>query len=202
MPRRTSKRPEPLIDINKGEEQLALPPPRVVTSHPHKTGEHKHDPYETPPGAIPGKVGNVETSYSQIKRKMTKADIKARDEARLQVAARAARYNEYIDIMGEIGGNKVIALARVYGISVEEAKLRQEELHADVVSGMAGTDVATILVNNDIDLSARAKVISKHMYSDNAAASLKAADMAAELEGDRTELNFEHYLRTAKLMAK
>lgn len=180
---------------------LMLPAPRVMPSHPHKH-EHKLDPYEAPPGAVPATTitpSKSQTTEGPIKRKLTKEDEQKRELARADRRMRGTRYTRYLDELARIGGNQTMALATVYGISIEEAQERRLELQADVRTGIGNTDVGEILQQNDLDMTARANILRKHAYSDNPAASLKAIDLANDLEGDRGETgSFEQFLRLCK----
>lgn len=192
MPRRRSDIQD---DFN---EQIALPPAPRVVGHTHKHGhEHVIDPYAVLPGAIPGKLSNLEVKTKP--KKATQKDLAQRDAIRAETRAAAKRYNQYLDVLGETGGNKIAALARVYGLDAEEAEERFEELHLDVRRGIGSTEVGRILEQNDLDIHARARVLKKWMYSDEPGPSLKAVDMLSELADDTdTAGSFEVFLRLAK----
>lgn len=197
MPRRKPVGDDQLLN----NPVLALPAPRVTPSHPHK--EREHDPYEVLPGAVPdveGKASKLSTTFNgPPKRDLTPEEKKTRELARSDAKLRRARYARYIDLMMALGGNRTMALAQVYGVSIEEAQERSFELHADVLTGIADSDLGTVLEANDLGLAARARVLSKHLYSKNPAASLKAADMIKDIEGDRGDVgSFESFLRVAK----
>lgn len=182
------------------DEQLIEPVlvPAVRTSR----GGHAHDldPYAPPPGAVPGRSKELATTAAvPIKRKMTKEDIAARDEARRVMKMRAARYERYLDALVEFGGDQEQALADVYGLPREEVRLRRVELHADVKSGIGSSELSEVLERNDLALASRVAVLRKHAFSANPAASLKALDMVSEMEGTRGDVgSFESYLRLAK----
>lgn len=178
------------------EPLLALPPPRVVTGG-HKT-EHTIDPYQAPPGAVPGKVSNLRETKSP-KKKATAADLAAREQARELSRLRGNRYKQYNDLLLDYEGDQCKALATVFGVSLEEARDRFYELHAEVRTGIGSTDIGEVLAQHGLDMSARARNLQRWMYSENPAASLKATDMANEMEGGSGEIgSFEFFLRTAK----
>ena len=192
MPRRKPVSENQTLEPNV----LALPAPRVIPSHKH---EHKVDAYQTPPGAVPGKVSNITITQGPPTRALTKEDEQKRELARADRRMRTVRCRRYMDEMARVGGNQVMALATVFNISIEEAAERQIELHDDVMSGLVHTDVGELLKQHSLDQASRAYILSRHMWSDNPAASLKAADMANEMEGDRGETgSFEQYLRLSK----
>ena len=170
-----------------------LPPVRPSRSHAHDV-----DPYESPAGAVPIRLRSETTE--PIKRKMTKEDIAARDLSRKEAKMRAARYDRYLDAMIEFGGDREQAIADVYGLPVEEARLRMTDLHADVVAGIGTSSLADVLERNDLAMAARGALLRRHAYSANPAASLKAIDMVTNLEGERGIVTgtFEDFLRTVK----
>ncbi len=187
MPRRKAVGTEQLL--NQEPPLLALPSPRIAHKH-----EHEIDPYESPPGAVP-----VILSEKPLKRKQTAEDVATRKAARMEARALATRYERYLDLMAQSGGDRDQALASVFNVSIEEAQERRLELHAEVRRGLGSTTLAEILEKNDLSLVARANILRKHAYSDIPAASLKAIDMVQELEGDRSDVgSFEAYLRVVK----
>jgi len=197
MPRRKSRGDDQLTNME--QPPLMLPP-----AHPRHRHEHDKDPYESPPGAVPGKASNVTTIHAEPKRRMSKEDLAARTAARTELRARATRYNDYLDVLAETGGNQITALASVYGVTEEEAKANRMELQADVRSGIGSTELAEVLERNDLSVAARTNLLRKHAYSNNPAASLKAIDMINETEGAGNNFggSFEQYLRMAKASAK
>lgn len=172
-----------------------LPAPRPA----HKHG-HDRDPYETPLGAVPAKVSNIVRELQRpITRPQTKADELARQEAKSELRIRASRYRSYLDEMIANGGDQLAALAVVYGLDIDEVKERRDELHADVRSGIGGTELAEVLEQHDLGLNTRVALLKKHAFSDIPAASLKAVDMINDLEGDSGSVGtFESYLRLVK----
>lgn len=191
MPRRKPVSNDQLLN---NEPPLMLPAPRPA----HKHG-HDRDPYETPPGAVPAKVSNLKTQTGPIKRQQTKADELARQEAKSELRIRASRYRSYLDEMIANGGDQLAALAVVYGLDIDEVKARRDELHADVRSGIGGTELAEVLEQHDLGLNTRVALLKKHAFSDIPAASLKAVDMINDLEGDSGSVGtFESYLRLVK----
>lgn len=194
MPRRRANADPPMDEST----MLALPPPRVVT-HAHKH-EHERDPYESPPGAVPARVTNARTTQqAPLKRRMTREDLSKREAAREDMRVRSNRYLRYLDLLRANGGDKISALAAIYSVSLEQAHERQYELHLDVRTGMGGTDLAGVLEANDLALTDRVALLRSHAYSDNPAASLKALDMAQDLEGSGGgQGSFESFLRLIK----
>lgn len=167
---------------------LALPAPRIG----HKR-EHEPDAYESPPGAV------LTQHQGPIKRKLTAADRKHRREAQAEQQMRANRYDRYLDLVREYAGDREAALAAVYGLTKEAARAQLRELLTDVQSGRATSSVSQTLENYDLSLTARANLLRTHAYSDNPAASLKAVQLAGELEGNRADLgSFEDYLRISR----
>jgi len=168
---------------------LMLPSPRVT----HKR-EHEVDPYPSLPGAMP-----THTKVEPLNRKMTATDLAKRDEARAEQKMLGERYNRYLDAMAEFKGDQEQALADVFGLSPEEVRPQRLALQNEVCRGIGTSDVGDVLVRNDLALAARASILRRWAYSDNAAASLKAADLAGELEGERaSQGSFESFLRLAK----
>src|ERR1700730_16195437 len=150
MPRRKTLSDEHLI-----EPVLMLPSPRPAHRH-----ERSQDAYEQPPGAVP-----VHVVSEPIKRKMTREDLAARKEAQAEIAMRRTRYAAYLEELVEQNGNQEQALAVVYGIQVEEARLRRIELQNDVRTGLGATSLAEVLERNDLGQAARANLLRKHAYS-------------------------------------
>lgn len=183
--------------LDASETHLMLPPPRVTTGG----GKHEHeiDPYQTPAGAVPGKTSNVQETRKPLKRRETKEDLAAKEQAKQEMRVRGKRYAQYLELMAQNGGNRVLAVSLVYCVTVEEAAENLDLLLADLRSGRGSTDIAIVLEQHDLDVTARVNMLSKHMYSDVPAASLKAIQMAGEMEGDRGTVGaFEDFLRLAK----
>jgi len=190
MPRRRPIGDDQLIDVEA--PPLMLPSPRPTHRH-----EHEVDPYQSPPGAVPVRLRSESTS--PLKRKMTKADLEARNAARKERAMKAERYARYLEELTDQNGNQEQALAIIFGLQIEEVRLRRLELHAEVRSGLGSTTLADVLERNDLGQVARANLLRKHAYSAIPAASLKALDMVADLDGEHSGLgSFEDFLRLAK----
>lgn len=169
---------------------LMLPPARK-----HGTHEHKEDPYEVLPGAVPP----METTRQPLKRKQSAGDVLTRKRLRAEQKALGARYNRYLEARADCGGDKIAALAVVFGLEIDEVAVRQDELHMEVMRGVASSSVAELLEANDLNLAARAKLYAKHAWSNVPAASLKALQEIGELEGERQDQgSFESFLRLAK----
>lgn len=187
MPRRKPKMEDPIA-----EPILSLPPVRPV--HPHKH-EHQYNPYETPIGVVPGKM----TTTTVEPAKETPENLAKRDEARAEIRAAGARWNKYLDVLGEMGGNQIQALAEVYQIPIEEVYERLDELSMDVRRGIGSTEVGRILERNDLDLAARMRILRNHTYSANAAASIAAIKILSDASDEMdTTGQFEFFLRAAK----
>lgn len=184
----------------QGDDQLLnpIPPLMLQAPRPHKRGDHDIDPYESPPGAVP-----VTLSAVPLKRAMTQEDIATRKMARLEAKALATRYEHYLDLMLQSGGDRAQALADVFDLPIEEVRVRLLELHAEVRRGLGSTTLAETLEKSDLSLAARVSLLRKHAYSDIPAASLKALDMVQDLEGNRSDNgSFESFLRVAKAQRK
>jgi hypothetical protein len=112
---------------------------------------------------------------------------------------RAERHTRYLDALVEFAGDQEQALADVYGLTVEQVRPQRLELLADVRTGIGSTDLGEILERNALDLTARVNLLRRHAYSNTPAASLKALDMIADLDDDRSDHgSFEAYLRMVK----
>jgi hypothetical protein len=187
VPRRSAKN-----DQQDGQEIgiLMLPPPK--TSHKH---EHREDPYESPPGAVPHVV-----SSAPLKRKLTAAEKKQQSELRAEHKMLATRHAAYLDALGENGGDRVKALSHVLGISEDDVRPQLLDLLAEVRRGLAVSPLGELLERNGLDLAARVNILRGHAYSDNPAASLKAVDLVQEMQGQTSDTgSFENYLRLAKI---
>jgi hypothetical protein len=141
----------------------------------------------------------VPGAATPIKRKMTKQEIADRTEAQLEQKMRGERYARYLDAMVEHMGDQELALADVYGIKVEDVRVRRLELQADVRQGIGKTQLSDVLERADLNIQSRVSLLRRHAFSNNPAASLKAIDMIQDLEGDRADHgSFESYLRLVK----
>jgi hypothetical protein len=187
VPRRKTKSDEQLI-----EPTILMLPPAKPRHH-----EHPIDAYPSLPGAVP----HAEVlSLEPLKRKLTKAEKEQRGTLVSEQRMRQRRYDRYLAVLADTYGNRIAALATVFGVTEAEAEVRALELHTELKEGIGTSTVADEIERNDLGVSARAAVLRKHLYSSNPAASLKAADMVSEMEGDRQDLgSFESYLRQAKL---
>ena len=191
MPRR-----KPQSEEQTENPVLMLPTPRVVH---HR--EHEVDAYQAPAGAVPvtARATNVSETTKRTGRKMTKADRQQRDAALSEQRERADRYDAYLDAMADTGLDEVKALARVYELTEDAARLQIDRLRHDVRLGIGSSSVAHQLERNDLNEVAQIRRLRGHVYSDNPAASLKALDMVREMTGTRGELgSFEQYLKLAK----
>lgn len=198
MPRRKTVGPDQAMP-----EMMMLPPPRVGgKKHEHR--ETKIDPYVPPPGTfVPPLQTRLKTrkdgTISVKPVKLSAAQIAAKEAAEHDISMRIGRHKRYLDALAEFGGSQEQALAEVYGLSVDETRMRRAELQRDVNSGMGTISQEEILRGNDLSFEARAKVLRSHMYSSVPAASLKAIEILGNIEGNRSDLgDFETYLRIVK----
>jgi len=185
MPRRKTKIDEPLLDNGP---VLALPPGRPISRN-----ERPHDAYESAPGA-------VHQTSQPLARPITKAEALERDERREEQTVRATRYLRFLDALHDCEGDESKALAIVYDRTPEAVALNFNELLDDVRAGIGTTSIAKTLQHNDLSQAARIRILRKHAYSLNAAASLKSVQLVGELEGGRGDQtgSFETFLRLAK----
>lgn len=189
MPRRRQAE-EPVLS---NDAILMLPPARTS----HKGREHDVDPYASPAGAVPHQVIKSES----VKRKMTAEEKAAQIEIRKEHKMLAARHDRYLDALIEFKGDRELALADVFGLTPDEVRPQVLDLVAEVRRGLAVSPLGELLERRGLDLAGRVNILSRHAYSDNPAASLKAVDLAAEMAGQTAnEGSFESFLRTAKLM--
>ena len=187
MPRRKASN-----DQQDGQEIgiLMLPPAR--TAHKH---EREHDLYETPPGAVPHVV-----SSEPIKRKLTPNEKEQQKLLKREHKALAARHERYLYSLAENNGNRELALAEVFNLSVEEVRPQIVDLLAEVRRGLGVSPLGELLEENGLDLRARIALLRQHAYSEIPAASLKAIDLVQELQGQTSDSgSFENYLRLSKL---
>jgi hypothetical protein len=190
----------------RGKEQLEEPTPMLMLP-PVRTA-HKHDrevdAYKTLVGAVPGHVANEKViRQNPIERDLTEAERAQQLRLRNEAAEKGQRYNAWLDALIEHGGDKITALAQVYGIEPSEARIRQYELEAHVREGMGASDVGELLDRNNISTAAQARILSNHAYSDNPAASLSAIKIIQEMQGDTNDVgSFESFLRLSKLSGK
>lgn len=194
MPRKPKQNKDQLMD----SPVLMLPAPRIS----HK-GAHDVDPYASPAGAVPSQVSNERVTQSKpIDRQLSADEKQAQIILRGEVAAKADRYNRWLDALIANGGDKVLALAEVFEISPEEAKHRQYELEIEAREGMAATEVGEALERNDLGVTAQVHVLRRWVYSDNAAASINALKLVQEAQGDTKDVgSFESFLRLSKLQS-
>lgn len=182
MPRR--KAPAPVVD----DEQLLAMPTLIGTSR--KEHEHRVDPYKSLPGGMP------EPEPVPPGKKARKEELEAQQRAAGR--ARLTRYDRFLDNLADYHGDEVHALATVYQVSIEEAMDRRDELLLDVQTGVPTSSIAEDLKRRNIHRAAQVRILAKWMYSANPAASLKALDMAREMEGSGPDMgSFEQYARIA-----
>jgi len=170
--------------------------PALVVRHPNKHVERHVDPYMAlEGGAVPSDVPHKPKAPRTHKIK----NVEQQDLAEVQraVRERARRYESYLDALIYTQGDRVEALARVFKVSPTEVLERYHELLTEVQRGATKQTVAETLEQNDLSLSARVKVLRKHLYSEVPAAALKAADMLNELDDKPTTSGtlYEHYVR-------
>jgi hypothetical protein len=173
--------------VEISDEQILNLPVPVVPSH--REHEHRVDPWQSLPGAMPDP--NPSKPKKQRKDEVEQ-QIRERGKMRLK------RYDRFLDDLAACAGNEVHALAMTYSVSQEEARERYNELMEDVQAGVATSSISDDLHRYHAGKAARARVISRWLYSNNPAASLKAADMANELDSGGPDLgSFEQYARNA-----
>ena len=108
------------------------------------------------------------------------------------------RYDRYLDALISMQGDTDAALAVVYGVSVQEAVDRHDELLPDVQAGVPASNINEMLKRRDLDKAARVTILRKWAFCNNPAASLKALDMLADLdEGSPQVGSYEQYVRLA-----
>jgi hypothetical protein len=170
--------------------EIPTPAPLAIPS-PRREHEYHIDPYKALPGAIP-----QQDEPKKRKRGRPRKDD-ALAEATRESRDRLERYERYLDALQAAGGDIDLALSIVYRLpNVQEAATRRAELLADVQSGIPGSSTSEILQRQDMSIIARATVIRKWMYSANPAASLKAVDMANELDGKGPDVgSYEVFVR-------
>lgn len=187
MPRRSTKNDNP--DLSNDVPLMMLPPARIS----HKR-DHQEDPYESPPGAVPHVLQSV-----PLKRKLTDAEKTAQIETRKEHKFLATRHARYLDLMIEHKGDRELALADIFEISPADARVQLLDLLAEVRRGLAVSPLGELLERGGLDLAGRVNILTKHAYSDNPAASLKAIDLASEMAGTTAnEGSFESFLRISK----
>lgn len=93
------------------------------------------------------------------------------------------RYALYCRLLAENYGNPAPALAEVFDISIEEAQLRQVELHTEITRAMQGVSTRELFTMNQMSKEHRLMHLRSLMYHPNPAVSLKAMDMLNELDG-------------------
>jgi hypothetical protein len=163
---------------------------------PRPTSHVDIDPYAPAIGAVPH---NVQTQKRPLKRKLTAIEEQERAALELQSRMRVELYHRFLDAIADVQGNKVLALAAVFNITVDEVRANYDDLLAEVYAGRASSSVTKLLERADLDLAARITVLRKHVYSDTPAASLKALDMIDQMAGARSERgSFENFLLLVK----
>jgi hypothetical protein len=175
-----------------------LPPPVLAITGARTLHRHERpvDAYEAPPGAVIVHPPTVEP----VKRAETKTDVALKNAVQQEQSARVSRYDRYLDALEEHGGDADAALCDAYGYTPEVVAEQRDYLLADVRSTIGMSSIAAELERNDLSDRARVRLLRKHAYSANPAASLKALDAIGELAGARSDIgSFEDTLRQAKL---
>lgn len=163
--------------------------PMPVPAGTHREHEHRIDPYKSLPGAMPEQA-------AAPKGKNRKEELAAQERERGR--ARLTRYDRFLDNLADYHGDEVQALATVYQITPEEAHQRRDELLLDVQSGVPTSSISEDLKRRNIHRAAQVRILQKWMFSNNPGASLKALDMAREMEGSGPDIgSFEQYARIA-----
>lgn len=188
MPRRSAKNDNPDL-LNDGPPLMMLPPAR--TAHKH---EREVNAYESPPGAVPHIIKS-----EPLKRKLTDAEKAAQIETRKEHKFLATRHARYLDLLIEHKGDRELALAVIFDKSADDVRVELLDLLAEVRRGLAVSPLGELLERGGLDLAGRVNILTKHAYSDNPAASLKAIDLASEMAGTTAnEGSFESFLRISK----
>lgn len=183
MPRRVN--PE---DTLEHVQHLPVPVPAT-----HKERQHRVDAYRPFDGGVPV----VQEHVPKRRGRRRKDELASIEQA--EAKRRSERYDRFLDALIALGGDTDSALAIVYGISVQEATERHDELHADVLAGVPTSSISEMLERRDLSQAARLTLLRRHAFSPNPAASLKALDMLAELDSGRGQDagTYEQYVRLA-----
>lgn len=171
---------------------LMLPPAKSTHRH-----ARDHDAYEVPPGAVPTQVIATEP----LGRKLTAEERKDQHLVQQEHQRLEARYERYLDLLGAAGGNRAAALAEIFGLPIDEVYPQMPALLAAVREGLRTGALGDALEQNALGVNERVRILRHHAYNlENPAASLKAVDMAHEMQGQTSDGgSFEHFIRAAKL---
>lgn len=187
MPRK--KKPDPATMPEELDHQLLPMPVPAGTGRPH---EHRVDPYRTLPGAVPA----PEEPPKKRGKRPTKDELA--EQQREHGRMRLARYDRFLDALAVNGGDEIDALAKVYGVTPQEADARRDELIADVQAGVPTSSIGEDMRRRHLSDAAIARVLAKWVYSDNPAASLNAIKQVREVaEAAPNTGSFEQYARIA-----
>ena len=188
----------------RGDEQtleapmLMLPAPRLP-KHGH---DRETDPYKTLVGAVPGHMANERVIQQKpIERVLSEAEQAQQLLLRNEQVALGHRYDTWIDALILAGGDKPKAFVSV-GMARDEAEALAHlyELEVEVRRGMSASDVGKAYERNYLGVAEQAKVLSRWVYSDNAAASINALKLAQEQSGaSESQGSFEQFLRLSKM---
>ena len=176
-----------LLDLQEAAP-LAIPVP-------HKEHEHRIDPYKTLPGAMPDPQPHAKRKRGRPRKDDVDAMRRADDRhAEIERYHRQLPRRAHLLLQGDTDG----ALAVVYGITVQEAVERHDELLPDVQAGVPTASINEMLKRRDLDKAARVTILRKWAFCNNPAASLKALDMLSELDsGGPSESSYEQFCRLA-----
>lgn len=188
MSRKKRTQDEPMV-----EPVLMLPAVRQ-----HKHGEHDVDPYLAPAGSVPGRSSNEKVvGRKPIERELTLTEKQQQIILQGEMAAKADRYHRWLDALIVKGGDKIEALVHMGECKDrDEAIERQYVLEIEIRQGQSVSDIGDILMRHDLTQETQVMNIRRWLLSDNAAASLNAQKLLAELAGDsHSEGSFEQLIR-------
>lgn len=126
-----------------------------------------------PQAALPGAMKRVGPKPIQTEKQQNKADPKHLRQ----------RFSSYCKELVKSAGDPVPAIAMIYGISEEEAREREIELHSEIMRAVNNMSQKELFEMNGISKAHRTMVLKDMMYSDIPAARLKAVDMLNDMDG-------------------
>jgi hypothetical protein len=125
-----------------------------------------------PQAPMPGALKNVGPKPVKTEKQRNRVDPKhLRDRFALYCRELAKSY-----------GDPVPALAIVFDVSIEEAQLREVELHHEITRAVNVLSNKDIFDMNGVSKAHRVMRLREVFYSDNVAAVLKATDMLEEMD--------------------
>lgn len=122
---------------------------------------------EDPRIALPSGVVLEEKHQKQTKNDRTGSDM----------------FSVYVRNLASSRGDPIPALAATYGISVEEATERAQELHDKIrVNSRSGMALQEMLERHDLTREVRIAILRGCLFHDNPAVQLKAIEMLEEVD--------------------